>query len=86
LKIYSFNTKKIEESYGAMRRFKHDYLNILTTLELFIKEGDLQGLKEYYLTNFVCQARTCRHRYKTGVVKQDWEYGAEEPGFIKINL
>lgn len=49
-------TKKIEESYGAMRRFKHDYLNILTTLELFIKEGDLQGLKEYYF-NKILSAR-----------------------------
>ncbi len=49
-------TKKIEESYGAMRRFKHDYLNILTTLELFIKEGDLPGLKEYYF-NKILSAR-----------------------------
>lgn len=41
-------TKKIEESYGAMRRFKHDYLNILTTLDLFIKEDNMPALKEYY--------------------------------------
>lgn len=41
-------TKKLEDSYRAMRRFKHDYLNILTTLDLFIQDDDLPALKDYY--------------------------------------
>lgn len=41
-------TKKLEDSYGAMRRFKHDYLNILSTLDLFMKEDNMPALKAYY--------------------------------------
>lgn len=41
-------TKKLEESYGAMRKFKHDYLNILSTLECFICDKDIDSLSEYY--------------------------------------
>ncbi len=45
LRIY---TDRLEESYGIMRKFKHDYINILSTLSGFIKEKDIEGLEEYY--------------------------------------
>lgn len=41
-------TKKLEESYQTMRRFKHDYINIFTTISSFINNDDLPALKEYY--------------------------------------
>ncbi len=41
-------TDRLEMSYGIMRKFKHDYMNILITMSGFMEENDLQGLKEYY--------------------------------------
>ncbi|CUQ09460.1 signal transduction protein with a C-terminal ATPase domain [Hungatella hathewayi] len=41
-------TKKLEESYSDMRRFKHDYLNILITLECFISDNDMPALSTYF--------------------------------------
>lgn len=45
LRIY---TDRLEESYGIMRKFKHDYINILSTMSGFIREKDMEGLEEYY--------------------------------------
>lgn len=45
LKTYTSN---LEESYGIMRKFKHDYINILSTLSEYLKENDIEGLKVYY--------------------------------------
>jgi two-component system sensor histidine kinase AgrC len=41
-------TQKLEKSYGTMRQFKHDYINIFTTISGFIEKDDLPSLKEYY--------------------------------------
>ncbi|HBE87312.1 MAG TPA: hypothetical protein DDW53_21145 [Lachnoclostridium sp.] len=40
--------ERLEKSYGIMRKFKHDYMNILITMSGFMKENDMVGLKEYY--------------------------------------
>ena len=45
LQIY---TDRLESSYGIMRKFKHDYLNILSTMTGFMEENDMMGLIEYY--------------------------------------
>ncbi len=45
LRVY---TERLENSYGIMRKFKHDYMNILVTMSGFMKENDMDGLKEYY--------------------------------------
>lgn len=45
LQIY---TSDLEESYSTMRKFKHDYINILSTLSAYLKENDWSGLKAYY--------------------------------------
>lgn len=45
LRIY---TERLENSYGIMRKFKHDYMNILVTMSGYLKEDDMDGLKEYY--------------------------------------
>lgn len=39
---------KLEQSYGIMRKFKHDYVNILTTMSGFMNSNDMNGLIEYY--------------------------------------
>lgn len=41
-------TERLEKSYGIMRKFKHDYLNILSTMSGFMDENDMHGLIEYY--------------------------------------
>lgn len=45
LRLY---TERLEKSYGSMRRFKHDYMNILSTMSEFMKENDMKSLIEYY--------------------------------------
>jgi len=40
--------QQIEQQQAAMRKFKHDYQNILYSLYDFIKEKDLDGLERYY--------------------------------------
>ncbi|WP_312426005.1 GHKL domain-containing protein [Lacrimispora sp.] len=41
-------TERLENSYGIMRKFKHDYMNILITMSGYMKENDMESLKEYY--------------------------------------
>lgn len=41
-------TSELEKLYNSQRRFKHDYINILTTLSGYIEEGDLAELKRYF--------------------------------------
>lgn len=38
----------IEQQYTELRRFKHDYQNILLSLESFAEKGDQQQFKAYY--------------------------------------
>lgn len=45
--------KKLEASYQQLRTFKHDYRNILYTLNSYIEEEDLAGLKQYYKKNIL---------------------------------
>ena len=39
---------RIESINNEMRKFRHDYVNILSTLSEFIREDDMQGLKKYF--------------------------------------
>lgn len=41
-------TNIIENMYSDLRSFKHDYLNILSTLEGYIKNENIAELKNYY--------------------------------------
>lgn len=41
-------TNMIENMYSDLRSFRHDYLNILSTLETYIEKEDMVGLKHYY--------------------------------------
>ena len=42
----------LEESYKALRTIKHDYVNILTSLKLYIDNNDMDGLSKYYYDEF----------------------------------
>ncbi|MCU5746160.1 GHKL domain-containing protein [Staphylococcus sp. SQ8-PEA] len=41
-------TLKIEEINQDMRKFRHDYINILSTMSEFIREDDMAGLRKYF--------------------------------------
>jgi len=40
--------QQIEQQHASMRKFKHDYQNILLSLESYLDDDDLDGLKNYY--------------------------------------
>lgn len=39
---------KLEDNYNEMRKFKHDYQNILMSLDSYIQDEDILKLKEYF--------------------------------------
>lgn len=41
-------TQKLEDEYLNIRSFKHDYINILSSLYAYIEEENLTALKEYF--------------------------------------
>lgn len=41
-------TLQIEEINNDMRKFRHDYINMLSTMSEYLREDDLEGLKVYY--------------------------------------
>ncbi len=43
-------TEEVEGLYQNIRGFKHDYINILTTMQLYMENEDWDALKEYYAT------------------------------------
>lgn len=42
---------ELEKNYTEMRRFRHDYKNILLSIESYIESKDLNGLREYFYNN-----------------------------------
>jgi len=51
-------TEALERQQTAVLKFKHDYLNILTSLRAFLAEDDLVGLKQYYSSNIEAVSQT----------------------------
>ncbi|MDN6611797.1 MAG: GHKL domain-containing protein, partial [Staphylococcus equorum] len=41
-------TLQIEKINHEMRKFRHDYVNILSTMSDFIRENDMKGLDQYF--------------------------------------
>lgn len=41
-------TLRVEQVNNRMRKFRHDYINILSTMSEYLREDDLDGLKAYY--------------------------------------
>ena len=44
-----FYTQKIEQQYNSVRTLQHDYKNILSSLYSYIEDGEMDGLKQYYI-------------------------------------
>ena len=43
---------RVEEDNIEIRKFRHDFQNIMTSLSLYIEDGNLEQLREYYRLNF----------------------------------
>lgn len=41
-------TKTLEFLYQSMRSFRHDYINILSTMQGYMMDNDMEGLKSYF--------------------------------------
>lgn len=46
-------TTQVEELYRDIRGFKHDYINILTTMHFYIENEDWDALRTYYETEIL---------------------------------
>ena len=46
-------TQNIENLYQQMRSFRHDYLNILTTMDCYFEQNDYKGLDTYFHTKIL---------------------------------
>jgi len=53
LEVLEDYTVNLERMYGEMRKFRHDYINIIAAQYGYIKESDLQGLETYFTENIV---------------------------------
>ena len=44
---------QIEQINNEMRKFRHDYVNILSTMSDYIRENDMEGLRNYFTTEIL---------------------------------
>ena len=48
LKTLTVYNENLESLYTDMRKFRHDYVNILSSMAGYIEDDDMAGLKEYF--------------------------------------
>lgn len=53
IETYYEYTLQIESINNEMRKFRHDYVNILTTMSEYIREDDMPRLRQYFNENIV---------------------------------
>ncbi|MGL4108224.1 sensor histidine kinase [Clostridium sp. LP20] len=45
--------RNLEEMYNDMRKFRHDYINILSSMVGYMEDEDMDGLKKYFNKNIL---------------------------------
>lgn len=64
------HSENLEEMYGELRKFKHDYINILSSLSEFIRKEDMEGLKGFFHDKVLPTGKDMeKHEYKLGDLK-----------------
>lgn len=58
-------TAQVEDLYQEIRGFKHDYINILTTMQLYIDQQDWEHLKDYYYTEILPSGQSFQNSSQT---------------------
>ncbi|MBU5316332.1 GHKL domain-containing protein [Clostridium bornimense] len=46
-------TNSLEKVYTDMRKFRHDYINILSSIVGYIEDNDMEGLEEHFYKNIM---------------------------------
>lgn len=63
-------TNNLEKLYTDMRKFKHDYANILSSMVGYMENNDMEGLKKHFNENIVPLGRKMEaNNFKLGVLK-----------------
>lgn len=63
-------TAKVEVLYTDMRKFRHDYTNILSSMYSFIEDNDMCGLKKYFNEKIQpLNQKMNNNDYKLGLLK-----------------
>ncbi|WP_239253871.1 sensor histidine kinase [Listeria ilorinensis] len=78
-------TATLESLHKEMRVFRHDYINIISTLAGYIEENDMTGLKNYFDKNIVPINQTIEsNNYKISLLQNI--HITELKGLIAIKL
>lgn len=63
-------TNNLENLYTEMRAFRHDYINILSSMIGYIENKDMDGLKKYFNTNIIPLSESIEsNNFKIGLLK-----------------
>lgn len=63
-------TANLEELYTDMQKFRHDYINILSTMSEYIREKDIESLERYFSDKIMPISQGMRsNNYKLGALK-----------------
>lgn len=63
-------THNLEKLYTDMRKFKHDYTNILSSMLGYMESNDMEGLKKHFNENIVPLGRKMEvNNFKLGVLR-----------------
>lgn len=58
-------TENLEELYNNIRSFKHDYINILTSISTYLDEKRYDDLKNYFETEILATKKILNHNADT---------------------
>ncbi|WP_010241389.1 sensor histidine kinase [Clostridium arbusti] len=63
-------TNNLEKLYTDMRKFRHDYTNILSSMVGYMESSDMEGLKKHFNENIIPLERKMEtNNFKLGVLK-----------------
>lgn len=63
-------TENLEALYMDMRKFRHDYINIISTMASFIEERNIDALEEHFNKNiYPLNKQMNKNNYKLGLLK-----------------
>lgn len=63
-------TNNLEDLYMDMRKFRHDYINILSSMSCFIEDNDMNSLKSYFNdTIYPLNKKIEKNNHKLGLLK-----------------
>ena len=63
-------TDNLEHLYMDMRKFRHDYINIISSMAGFIESKDIEGLEKHFNEHiYPLNKKMNRNNYKLGLLK-----------------